>query len=214
MSEDETPRPAPKPPIEVRAATLGEVNFPERLIEVVAVPYEQEALVEYRGELWHESFDRGSFNGVERTDRDIKAYRDHAPGPGGQGMKRVGLVGRAIALHSDHDRLAGEVKIAKTTLGDETLELAAEGLLGVSVGFGVRGSDQALDRASKRRRIRRAFLDHLAFPDQGAYAGAGVVAVRVGPEPEVLATDLPPLYTPRVDEVRAWLESRRHKTLS
>jgi phage head maturation protease len=192
-------------PIEMRAASVGSVDFPHRMIDVLAVPYGREAVVEYRGEIWKESFDRGSFAGVETRAGKIKAYRDHDPAGGG----KSGLVGRAVALYPDREEgLVGAVHIAKTPLGDETLSLADEGILSVSIGFGVRGSDQVLDRASHRRRIGRAFLDHLAFPDSGAYedAGAGIMSVRSKRQE---AVDLPRLDTPLLDEVVAWMASRR-----
>lgn len=196
-------------PIETRSASVGEVNYPERLIEVLAVPYEQEATIEYRGELWRESFDRGAFAGVEQRRDRIKAYRDHDPSPGSSsGAAKSGLVGRIVSLLPDRSEgLMGTVKIARTPLGDETLTLADEGILGVSVGFAVRGRDQILDRQTKRRRIVKAFLDHLAFPDNGAYEGAGVVGVRSGDRRT--ADDLPKLDTPLLDDVVAWMESRR-----
>lgn len=194
-------------PIETRSATVGDVNYPERIIEVVAVPYEQEAMIEYRGEMWRESFDRGSFAGVEQRRDQIKAYRDHDPNPMGSASKS-GLVGRVVRLDPERaEGLMGAVKIARTPLGDETLTLADDGILGVSVGFAVRGRDQILDRVGRRRRIVRAFLDHLAFPDNGAYAGAGIVGVRSGERRT--ASDLPKLETPLLDDVVAWMESRR-----
>ena len=197
----------PRAPIESRAATMGEVNFPERLIEVIAVPYEQEALVEYRGELWHEAFDRGSFDGVEKRPNRIKAFRDHDPGEQVRGTNRRGLVGKVISLWPNRaEGLVAAVRIAHTPLGDETLALADEGIIGVSAGFGVRGSDQVLNRVTKQRRIRRAFLDHLAFPDEGAYSGAQVIGVRAAPKQ---ANHRPKLDTPNLDEVLAWINTRR-----
>jgi phage head maturation protease len=202
---------APAAPIESRAATVGEVSFPQRTIEVLAVPYEQEALVEYRGELWMESFERGAFNGIQNrpADRKVKAYRDHAAGAHTRGTNTAGLIGEVTTFDPDRpDGLVGSVRIAPTPLGEETLTLANMGILGVSIGFGVRGSDQVLNRSQEppRRRIRRAFVDHLAFPDNGAYEGAQVIDVR---RERQEAADLPKLETPRLDEVIAWLESRR-----
>jgi hypothetical protein len=190
-------------PVEMRSASVGDVNFPQRLIDITAVPYEQEAIVEYRGQFYRESFSRGSFAGVETRNRKnpVKAYRTHDPVT----ASKSGLIGRAVALYPDREEgLSASVKIAKTDLGDETLQLADEGVLGVSVGFAVRNSDQVLDKISLRRRINRAFLDHLAFPDDGAYPGAQVTAVRG--KAEVIP---PPVETPRIDEVVAWMESRR-----
>jgi HK97 family phage prohead protease len=160
----------PTAPIELRHATLADVSFPDRTIEVVAVPYGQEALVEYRGETWHEHFVRGAFDGVEKQPDRVKANRDH---------DKTRLVGKAVGFWPDREEgLVGAFRIAKTPLGDETLALASENMLGASVGFGARGSDQVFDRSTRRRSIKRAFLDHLAFVPDSAYEGAQVVAVR------------------------------------
>jgi HK97 family phage prohead protease len=173
------------------------VNFAERTVELVVVPYEEEALIEYRGELWQETFLRGAFEGIEsRTDR-IPANRDH---------DHTRLTGRAIALHPSRiEGLVGEVRMADTPLGNETLELANDDMVSGSAGFGVRGSDQILDRPY--RKIKRAFLDHIAFVAAPAYAGARVLAVRdEGERPT--GADAPRLVTPNLEEVLAWISSR------
>lgn len=186
-------------PIEMREATLANVNFPQRTIEVVAMPYDQEALVEYRGELWNESFERGAFDGIEKRPNRVKANRDH---------NKERLVGKATKFFPSRDEgLVAEIRIAATPLGDETLTLADEEMLEVSSGFAVRGSDQVLDRSTRSRRIKRGFLDHLAFVAQGAYMGAQVLAVRSEERPN--AATLPKLDTPNLDEVVAWMQSRR-----
>jgi phage head maturation protease len=198
-------------PVESRAATVEGVDFPQRTIEVLAVPYDQEAMVEYRGELWLESFERGAFDGIQTRpeEKKVKAYRDHVAGAHARGTSTSGLIGQVTNFVPDHpEGLLGRVRIAPTPLGEETLTLANMGILGVSVGFGVRGSDQVLNRAEQpfRRRIKRAFIDHLAFPDNGAYEGAQVLAVRrQRSQPE----DMGRLETPRLDEVVAWMEARR-----
>jgi phage head maturation protease len=194
------------PPIEMRAAIVEDVNFPERIIEVLAAPYGQEAIVEYRGQLWRETIDRGAFDGVEKRPNRVKVFRNHEDGPHRRGTGVSGLIGRVVSFSPERDEgLVAEAKIAKTPLGDETLTLAGEGVLGVSIGFGVKGSDQVLNQPPGTRRIRRAYVDHLAFPDNGAYEGAGVLAVRSRGQD---AGDVSPVETPRLDEVVAWLESR------
>lgn len=199
--------PEVKAPVESRAAVVEGVDFPQRVIEVLAMPYDQEAVVEYRGEIWRESFEPGAFDGIEKRPNRVKAFRDHAPGAHARGTNTSGLVGRVLSFAPERPAgLVAQVKIAKTPLGDETLSLADEGILGVSTGFGVRGSDQVLNRAEQKRRIRRAFVDHLAFPDNGAYEGAQVIDVR---RERPQAADLPKLETPRLDEIVAWMESRR-----
>ena len=191
----------PRPPVEYRNAVVADVDFTERVVSVVAVPYEEEAVVEYRGELWKESFLRGAWDGIENRSDPIRANRDH---------DKTRTIGRALRWFPSRDEgLVGEVRIAPTPLGDETLTLADEDMLSVSAGFGVRGSDQILNRPF--RRIKRAFMDHLAFVESPAYAGARVLAVRDDGEP-VEAAALPPLVTPHLDEVLAWLEARSLST--
>lgn len=189
--------------IEFREAAVVGINFAQRIVETVAVPYEEEAVIEYRGELWRESFDRGSFDGIETRAGRIRANRGH---------DKNRTVGRAINLFPSRDEgLVGEIRIAPTPLGDETLALADEDMLSLSAGFGVRGSDQVLDRSDPsnlpKRRIKRAFLDHLAFVESPAYAGARVLAVRDDEEPPTGA-NAPALDTPNLDEVLTWMQSR------
>lgn len=190
-------------PIEFRAAGLGEVKPAKRLIEVVAVPYDQptQAPVPYRGELWTEVFERGSFDGIETRQGEVRVNRDH---------DRTRTVGKVLTFWpSRTEGLVSEVRVAKTPLGDETLALAEEDMLSASVGFAVKkGSDQVLDVRSMMRRIKRAFLDHLSFVESPAYAGASVVDVRQPAEP-TLAAGLPRLVTPQLDELLEWQRNRR-----
>jgi phage head maturation protease len=198
---------ADRAPIESRAATVEDVSFPERMIQVLAIPYDQEAIIEYRGQLWRETIERGAFDGIEKRPNRVKVFRDHEDGPHLRGTGRSGLIGKVVSFSPEPpEGLIARARIAKTPLGDETLTLAQEGVLGVSAAFGVRGSDQVLNRTDGTRRIRRAFIDHLAFPDNGAYEGAEVIDVR---SRRRQVEDLPKLETPYLDEVVAWMESRR-----
>lgn len=186
-----------RPPLEFRSATMSEVNFAERLITLIAVPYEQEATIEYRGELWQESFMRGAFDGLEGRIERVGVNRDH---------NKSKTVGKAVEFWPAREEgLVAEIRIAKTKDGDDTLALANEDMISPSVGFGVRGSDQILNRPY--RKIKRAFLDHISFVETPAYPGAKVLTVREGEE--TLAADLPKLVTPRLDEIQAWLLSRQ-----
>jgi HK97 family phage prohead protease len=187
---------APAAPVEFRSSNVAGVNFAHRTIEVIAVPYEQAAPVEYRGEVWQEMFLRGSFDGIEKRPNRVKANRDH---------ERQRIVGKVIDFQpSRQEGLVAAVRIAQTPLGDETLALADEDCLGASVGFAVRGSGQELDRKSRTRRIKQAFLDHLAFVPDPAYEGAGVLSVRSGTHP-LLSEE--PLVTPALDELAAWFRA-------
>ena len=190
---------APAAPVEFRSSNVAGVNFAERIIEVVAVPYDEDAPVEYRGEMWIERFLRGAFEGIETRSTPVRANRDHD-------HRRV--VGKVTQFHpSRTEGLVAAARIAKTPLGDETLALADDDCLGASVGFAVRGSDQELNRRDRTRTIKRAFVDHLAFVPDPAYVGAGVLAVRSATDPP-LAADLPKLVTPNLDELLAWKRAR------
>ena len=52
-------------PVEHRNSTLQDVNVRQRLVDLIAVPWDQEADVLWRGDVWQESFDRHAFDGIE-----------------------------------------------------------------------------------------------------------------------------------------------------
>lgn len=195
---------APAAPIEFRQSSVAGVNFAQRIIDIIAMPYEESALVEYRGEMWNESFARGAFDGIEKRPNRVRANRDH---------DKQRTIGKVVNFFpSRQEGLVASVRVSKTALGDETLALADDECLGASVGFAARGRDQDFDRANKVRRIKRAFLDHLAFVPDPAYEGAGVLNVRsaVLSREEILAMEQP-LVTPALDDLRAWMQTRRKR---
>src|SRR5918995_6048719 len=51
--------------VEHRASVLQDVNVKQRIVELIIVPYDQEADVFWRGDLWHESHDRNAYRGIE-----------------------------------------------------------------------------------------------------------------------------------------------------
>ena len=156
--------------MEFRSSAVAGVNFAQRIVEVIAVPYEETALVEYRSEWWNESFARGAFDGIEKRPNRVRANIDH---------DNHRLIGKVITFHpSRQEGLVAEVRISQTLLGDETLALASDGVLAASVGFAARARDQVFDRASKARRIMKAFVDHLALTATPVYAGADILSVR------------------------------------
>jgi HK97 family phage prohead protease len=186
VTDDQT-----RAPIELRTATATNVDFAHRLITVIAVPYEQPAEVPYRGETWKEVFERGSFDGIEKRPNRVRSNRDH---------DRSRTVGKVVRFHPNRDEgLVAEVRIGQTPLGDETLQLASEDMLSASIGFGVRNSDQVLDRSARERRIRRAYLDHLSFVESPAYDGARVLSVRDGVDSADIALSPIPA-TPGLDQ--------------
>lgn len=156
--------------IEYRSATAAHVDTAGRTITVMAVPYLEPAEVEFRGEIWQETFERAAFQHDRATNLSrIPVNRDH---------DRTRLVGKlASADPNDTRGMIAVLQIARTQLGDETLALADEGMLSASVGFGVPATGEVLDRRTKTRRITRAHLDHIALVAQPAYDGAKVLAV-------------------------------------
>jgi HK97 family phage prohead protease len=193
----------PRAPVEWRAAVaVSAVDFADRTIEVVVVPYDEDTTVEYppgSGHLITESVDRGAFVGVEKRPGRVRANRDHDV------TRTVGL---ARAIYTDRPNgLVGEVYVSRTLLGDETLQLADDGVLGASVGMAVRPSDQIWSERRSRRRIGKAFLDHIALVPNPAYQGAEVLAVRSMQPPSFEA----PPATPYLDEVLAYLASLTRK---
>jgi phage head maturation protease len=168
-----------------RQAAVAEVSFPRRLIELVVMPYETVAVVPYHGRVIEEICSRTAFDGIERRTSQIVVNRGHvieAP------------IGRTVALHpSREEGLVAEVKISRTTLGEETLELAADGVLGASAGFGLLREHGRTGRlrpgaemweTRSRRRLNHLWLDHIGMTPDPAYEGARVLAVRSAANPE------------------------------
>ena len=179
-------------PLEIRTATLEEVNYPARTIEVLAVPYDSWAPVEVAGRMIEESFAPGSFGAVDRRNA-------HRPMPVNLEHSRENWVGRVEALYPD-DRagLRAELKIRRGAQFDQVLDDAADGMYAASVGFRSNSTEQNWDTRRTRRRIVKAFLDHIALTTTPAFAGADVLAVRSLAAPAVnLST------TPNLDRVLA-----------
>lgn len=187
-------------------AVLEDVNFKDRIIEVIAVPWDEEAEVIWRGETWKEIFERSSLDEAAREKVRIPTNREH---------NRADTVGRIVSLDPTvHSKGAlASVKIARTPRGDETLQLASEGMLGASVGYFVRKmSDVLVLRRAMTRRVQRAFLDHLSMVESPAYRGAETVAVHDVWTPHPAAGEQP-LRTPSLDEyltddVLSWAKQR------
>ena len=173
----------------LRAAKLVDVSFPERTLELIVMPYETEAHVGYQGRMVTEVISRGAFDGIERRANRVRVNRDHA-------LERT--VGRALAFHpSREEGLVAEVKIANTDLGQETLELAADGCLDASAGFlPMRGAMRWETRA--RYRVSKAWLGHIALTPEPAYEGARILAVRHDGRP-------PAAEFPNREIVRGWM---------
>jgi len=193
-------------PLELRSsdnAVIDSVNFAERIVRLIVVPYGERATVLYRGRVMEEEVEPGAFDRVTATKMHVTANRDH---------DHTRVIGKAVEYVTDDPRgLIADVRVSQTPLGDETLRLADDGVLRGSIGMLVKESDQKL--LGGLRRIRRAFLDHIAFVPNPAYAGAEVLSVRQAQEQMEPET---PVSTPELDRIlndpwySALLTGQRH----
>lgn len=186
-------------------ATVRDVDFKQRLITVLAVPWEQEGDVMWRGEWWKEVVSRSAFNGLEDHAGRIPVNRQHVVGD---------TVGKVVQADTkDPQGLILVTRIAKTPRGEETLNLAAEDMIGASVGYKIKKpSDIEIHRQRMTRRVLRGFLDHLSFVESPTWDSARVLAVRAEPSGLSVAENPLPL-TPKLDEivnddVLKWARSR------
>jgi len=184
------------------ATTLG-VSFPERTIELVAMPYNVEALVPINGRMVRESIAPGAFDGIERRPNRVRVNRDH---------QRERTCGKTIAFYpSREEGLVAEVYISRTPLGDETLALADEGILDASAGYLPMAGGEQWSDGRTRVRMTRCWLGHIALTPDPAYESARVLAVR---QQAADAAAAAPVATPNLDQVRAWLIAERYDHLS
>jgi phage head maturation protease len=193
--------------VETRSSSVAidGVNFPERTITLIAVPYEQPTQVVFNRDVWNEVFSRSAFDGLDKWITSPRARSIPAtasliiPNPNHDEGR---LIGRVIEARSGivdgEEGLITKVKVSKGSMGDDTLHLAADLAVSPSVGFQIKDPqrDQILNRATKTRRVNRAFLHHLSFVAEPAYTGARILSVRSGDTPLV---ESPPA-APRMDE--------------
>jgi len=174
--------------LEIRTARLGDVRFADRIIDMIVMPYESEALVPYAGRMIREVCTRGAFGSIDPARRRINANRDHD-------FQRS--IGKAIAIRDEPDGLVAEIKISNIPLGDETLQLADDGVLDASAGFRISAGGESWHENRTLRRLTKVWLHHVALTPHPAYEDARVLAVRHAELP-------PPGATPFLDQVRAW----------
>lgn len=176
--------------IEIRSAQLADVKFAERLISLMVMPYEVETDVPHLGRMIREVCSRGAFDKIDATRRRFTVNRGH---------DLEHPIGKAISFDPDHpDGLTAELRIAHTALGDETLQLASEGLLDASAGFLPKA--MTWNRERTLRRLEKVWLHHVALTPDPAYPDARVLAVRQAPPPPLVA---PVGATPNLDAWRA-----------
>lgn len=162
----------------------------KRIITVIAVPYDEPARVAIDGQLWTEVFDASAFRSLSAAET-VRVNRDHLSS---------NVVGKVVGVNpSDPRGLITELRIARTTLGDETLALADDDCLSASIGFQIRPDGEIRNSRARTRRVTRARLDHVSLVADPAYRGAKVLSVRNKIEPDI---DID------ADPVFAW--ARRH----
>lgn len=155
----------------VRSAAIEDVAFGKREITLIAVPYGVEATVpDWRPQATREKFMSGSFEGIESRTSRITLNRDHS---------RERVIGAARAFNTkDAKGLIATFKVSNTPLGDESLQLAADGVLHASIEFGARSQDAAVKDGVMT--FYRAFLRHVGLTPDPAYDGADILNVRTG----------------------------------
>jgi HK97 family phage prohead protease len=186
-------------PVEIRSAAITDVSYPDRTIDLIAIPYDEWSPVEYQGRVIEESVAPGAFGAVINRARKFIVNLEHEDDR---------WLGSVLELRTaDPKGLRSKIKIRRTPEGDQALNDAADGHLGASVGMAVSPSWQRWE-GTNRRRIMKAFLHHLALTATPAYVGAKVLEVRTGPE----VTPLPTSATPNLDRVLAELAADGYRT--
>jgi HK97 family phage prohead protease len=186
----------PPGPLEYRTAKQLGVDFQQRIIELIVMPYDERATVEHRGRMITESVAPDAFKGIEKRRRDkIPVNRDHDV---------TRLVGKTIGLYPERDEgLVAELKIVDTPLGQETLALASEEILNASAGFlPMPGGEQWPSR--NERRLTKLWLGHIAMVAEPAFEGAKVLSLRSSNASA----------TPYRDALGAWLLSDEYARFS
>lgn len=177
-------------PLRFRTAGAMTVDYPERIIEMVAVPYDEETVVRNHGRWVRETIAPGAFAGVERRANRVKVNLAHDV---------EAVVGRAMALHPERpEGLVAELRISRTPRGDDMLALAADGAIDASVGFAPMPGGEQWNGDRSACRITRAYLGHIALTGDPAYEGANVLAVRASAPVSLPAARVP---TPNLDRV-------------
>jgi len=184
-----------KAPIETRSVAISDVRYPERIIELVAAPYDQWDPVEYHGRVIEESFAPGAFGNVQNRASRFLVNLEH---------DKSRVVGRVHALYPERpEGLFTELFIRRGPEGDQVLDDANDQMVGASVGFGALPTGQQWE-GRNRRRILKAFLDHVGLTVEPAYVGTMPIAVRSKPiivQPPLVANAT--TSTPNLDKILA-----------
>jgi HK97 family phage prohead protease len=192
-------------PIEIRSATVTAVDYPERTLSMCVAPYDEWGEVEYKGRIIEESIAPGAFGAVRNRARKFVVNMEHDP------ARWVGTV--LDLVPDDPTGLQAKVKIRRSAEGDQALNDAADELLGASIGMAVAPQHETFD--GDRRRIGKAFLDHIALTATPAYLGARVLEVRSSTASCNAPTVVPPntSATPNLDRILAERREAEYRSL-
>lgn len=152
------------PDLEVRGGSEG------RTVCGIAVPYDTPARIGSGPGAYDEVFVRGAFERTlaERGPQRVKLLAQHDG--------RALPLGRAEQLREDAAGLYAELRVSKTTAGDEVLELVRDGALdGLSVGFVPVRDARPSPAVIHRLEVKLHEISVVAFP---CYVDARVAAVR------------------------------------
>jgi hypothetical protein len=150
--------------IEIRTSPIAlELREDGRTLAGRVMPYNVEARIGS----YTETFRPGAFSDAVPAQVPLLAVHDREQLP----------IGRALTLTDGPTGLDAELRVSKTTLGDEVLELVRDGAAtGLSVGFQpVEDAWNATRSRVERIRARLVEISITAFP---AYADARILAVR------------------------------------
>lgn len=174
-----------------RAAVATEIRHRQREIHVLAVPYNVPTPIRsFEGE-FEEDFAPSAFAGTD--ERRVKALRDHA-------VDRA--IGRTKTLDTRAtDGLHAVLAVSATPLGDESLVLAADGVLDVSIGFVPRKGGDSWSRDMSRVTRTAVELLEISLVPLPAYAGASVLGVRSLTDTDTTQPARPTSPTPLLDQL-------------
>jgi len=120
---------------------------------------------------------------------------------------RAAVEGRVfgkVEVHTNAtDGLIGEFRIANTPLGDETLELADEGVLDASAGFNLKPDGATWHERRTLRKLHKVWLVHVAMTPDPAYEDARVLAVRAADTTAAVTPAAAVVPTPHLAELYA-----------
>jgi HK97 family phage prohead protease len=157
--------------IEIRTSPIAlELREDGRTLAGRVIPYNTEARIGS----YTETFRPGAFQDADPAQVPLLAVHDREQLP----------IGRALTLTDGPTGLDAELRVSKTTLGDEVLELIKDGAVGgLSVGFQAVEDRWNANRSKvERLRARLVEISVTSFP---AYQDAKILAVR---SEEVLRT--------------------------